>query len=402
MKAQRIKKAIFLAVLLPCWLNFSNTIAQDRYLIPGDARRGWYVFSEKGCIQCHGMGESSKAIMAPDLSKSRSTHISSAGLAAEMWTHAPEMWGKMPVKWLKFNKLKETEMADIFAFLYFIRYLDEKGSSAKGKEVLETKGCTECHSIGERSGKIGPDLAKWSEFSNPILWLQMMWNHALKMKSVMDQIAKPWPILGKNDVIDIIAYISSLNKKPSQGKMFLSPGDPVEGKNIFSHKGCAQCHSTEGAEVKSGPNLGVRQNNFPPTMGQFASLMWNHFPGMFSQMQMKNIKVPELYFQDIANITSYLFSIRYFDPAGDEVAGRTVFQEKRCDVCHDVRTNAEGKKEGPNLAKLKGMVSPIYMATALWNHGPKMMGIMKGKNIKWQKISDNELINLMEYFNKGD
>ena len=207
MKAQWIKKAIFLAVLLSCGLNPSNTFAQDRYLIPGDARRGWHVFSEKGCIQCHGMGGQGRVIIAPDLSKSRSTHISSAGLAAEMWTHAPEMWGKMSVKWIKFNKLKETEMADIFAFLYFIRYLDEQGSPAKGKEVLETKGCTECHSIGERRGKIGPDLAMWSEFSNPILWLQMMWNHALKMKSMMDQHAKTWPILGKNDIVNMMEYI---------------------------------------------------------------------------------------------------------------------------------------------------------------------------------------------------
>ena len=144
------------------------------------------------------------------------------------------------------------------------------------------------------------------------------------------------------------------------------------------------------------------KKDFPTTIGQFAGLMWNHFPEMSKAMEKENIKVPELSDKDIANITAYLFSIRYFDPVGDRVAGRTVFQEKRCNVCHDVRTNAEGKKEGPNLAKLKGVVSPIYMATALWNHGPKMMGIMKGRNIKWQKISDNELINLMEYLNKGD
>jgi cytochrome c2 len=79
-----------------------------------------------------------------------------------------------------------------------------------------------------------------------------------------------------------------------------------------------------------------------------------------------------------------------------------LFQEKQCNICHDVRKVAEDKKEGPNLAKLKGIVSPIYMATALWNHGPKMIGRMKEKNIKWQKITDKDLINLMEYFNQGD
>src|SRR3989304_8906609 len=127
MKATWIKMVIFLAVLLPCGLYLSNTFAQDRYLIPGDARKGWQVFSEKGCLQCHGMGERGRVMMAPDLSKSPSVHLSSGGLAAEMWNHAPEMWEKMSAKWIKFNRLKETEMADLFAFLYFIRYLDEPG-----------------------------------------------------------------------------------------------------------------------------------------------------------------------------------------------------------------------------------------------------------------------------------
>jgi len=42
------------------------------------------------------------------------------------------------------------------------------------------------------------------------------------------------------------------------------------------------------------------------------------------------------------------------------------------------------------------------MATALWNHGPKMIAIMKERNIKWRKIADKELIDLVAYFNEGD
>ena len=84
------------------------------------------------------------------------------------------------------------------------------------------------------------------------------------------------------------------------------------------------------------------------------------------------------------------------------VAGKKLFQEMQCTICHEVRNVAEDKKAGPNLAKLKGVVSPIYMATALWNHGPKMIGRMKEKNIKWRKVTDKDLINLMAYFNQGD
>lgn len=402
MKVQFNKTIIFLGVLFTFGLNLHLAFAEDKYLIPGDARRGWRVFSEKGCIQCHGMGEKRRVIIAPDLSKSPSVHLSSGGLAAKMWNHAPEMWEMMSARLIKFTRLNETEMADLFAFLYCIRYLDEPGSPAKGKEVLKTKGCTECHSIGEKRGKIGPDLAMWAEFTDPILWVQMMWNHALKMKDALDKGAKAWPTLGRNDIVDIIAYIASLNKKPSQERAFLAPGDPAEGKKMFSQKGCGQCHAPQGQGRTKAPDLGMQKKDFPPTIGQFAGLMWNHFPAMISEMQKENIKLPELSAKDIANITSYLFSIRYFDPTGNRVAGRKIFQEKRCNVCHDIRKNAEGKKEGPNLTKLKGVASPIYMATALWNHGPQMIGSMKEKNIKWQKISDKELIDLMEYFNQGD
>ena len=401
MKAKFNKTIVILGFLLSLGWSSHYAFAKDQYLIPGDARKGWQVFSEKGCIQCHGMGEKGRVIIAPDLSKSPANHLSSGGLAAAMWNHAPEMWEKMSAKWIIFKPLGEAEMSDLFAFLYFIRYLDEPGNPGKGKEVLKTKGCTECHSIAEKGGKIGPDLAMWSDYTNPILWMQMMWNHALKMKNALDKGAAAWPKLEKNDVADIIAYVGSLNKS-SHGKIFLAPGDPTSGRDLFSQKGCGRCHATQGTEKTAGPNLGLQKKDFPPTIGQLASLMWNHFPQMLSEMQKANIKIPELSAKDMADITSYLFSIRYFDPAGNMVAGKKLFQEIRCNSCHEVRKVAENKKEGPNLAKLKGVVSPIYMATALWNHGPKMIGRMKEKNIKWRKITDKDLINLMAYFNQGD
>ncbi len=390
--------AVLLGVLLVSGSDLPRVFAQDRYLIPGDARKGWRVFNEKGCIQCHSMGEKGKMI-APDLSKTTSVQLSAAGLAAEMWNHAPGMWEKMTAKWVEFKQLNDTEMADLFAFLYFIRYLDEPGNPVRGKEVLRARKCTECHGVGEKRGKAGPDLAGWAEFTNPILWVQMMWNHALKMKREMEKVKIPWPRLEGNDIVDIIAYIRSL--KPSREKVFLAPGDPAEGKRLFSQMACDQCHAIRGKGGKKGPDLGIQKKG-PPTIGQVAGSMWNHFPEMFNVMQKENIKSPEFSAKDMANITAYLFSIRYFDPLGNRAVGKKLFQERRCNSCHDVGKEAGGVKEGPNLAKLKGMVSPIYMATALWNHGPKMIGKMKEKKLNWHKIGDKELIDLMEYLNQGD
>src|SRR3972149_5211422 len=161
MKVKFNKMVIFIVILFICGLNLRSALAENKYIIPGDARRGWHVFSERGCSQCHGMGEQGRVIIAPDLSKNLSVHLSSAGLAAEMWNHAPGMWEKMSAKWVEFKRLDETEMAVLFAFLYFMRYQDEPGDPAKGKEVLKTKRCTECHGIRKKRSKIGPDLAEW-------------------------------------------------------------------------------------------------------------------------------------------------------------------------------------------------------------------------------------------------
>lgn len=372
--------------------------AENNYLVPGDARKGWQVFTEKGCIQCHVMGEKSSA-MAPDLFKSSATHLSSSGLAAVMWNHAPEMWEKMSAKWLEYKKFENTEMADLFAFIYFMRYLDVPGNPAKGKEVLTAKGCTECHSIGGKGGTIGPDLAVWKNYTNPILWVQMMWSHASKMKTAMEKGSLTWPELGPTDIVDIIAYVGTIGKPAKLHEVVLASGDPIDGRKAFSEKGCGRCHSTGETEKRSGPNLGPGRSNFPSTVGQLASLMWNHIPDMLKRMRQENISLPYLSAKDMADITAYLFAIRYFDPSGNSVAGGKIFETKHCSVCHDTSRSPKAGEKGPNLANLKGIISPIEIATSLWNHGPSMVSRMKDKNIKWQRISDTELNNLIAYLN---
>ena len=80
-------------------------------------------------------------------------------------------------------------MVDLFAFLYFIRYMDEPGDAMKGKILLEMKGCIKCHPVKE--GAKG-DLSRWGMYVNPILWAQMMWNHFPQMEKEMKKKGLPW------------------------------------------------------------------------------------------------------------------------------------------------------------------------------------------------------------------
>ncbi len=104
-------------------LNPGLIIAQEEsYILPGDAKRGWQTFYTKGCVKCHAIwGEGEK--IGPDLSQSPAgRHMTAAGLITEMWNHGPDMWGKIIATGIEYKQITQEEMADIFAFLYFIRY----------------------------------------------------------------------------------------------------------------------------------------------------------------------------------------------------------------------------------------------------------------------------------------
>ncbi len=82
---------------------------------PGDEAAGRRLFGEKGCENCHGGGSDSTAI-GPGV-KEMEPFRNPAEVIAAMWNHASEMeqmtW-EMNIVW---PILKDTEMADLIAFL---------------------------------------------------------------------------------------------------------------------------------------------------------------------------------------------------------------------------------------------------------------------------------------------
>jgi mono/diheme cytochrome c family protein len=295
------------------------------------------------------------------------------------------MWGKMEAKKIPPQKMDKKEMADLFAFLYFIRYMDEPGNPLNGKRLTETKHCGECHTIGKEAGK--GDLSRWGVYTNPILWAQMMWNHSLQMEREMKKKGIGWVEFKGNEMVDLIAYIRSLSSKIE--KIYLSPGDLQSGRKLFSQKGCLRCHSPRSELDLS------RKKDFPRTLAKLAGMMWNHSHQMWKGMDEKGIERPILSPQEMADLVAYLFSMQYFDDPGHPGRGRSVFVRKQCSLCH-----AKGTKMS-SLAILKGQVSPIFMAQAMWNHGPKMLEKMRKGKVPWSKIDGKEMADLMEYLNRG-
>ncbi len=177
--------------------------------------------------------------------------------------------------------------------------------------------------------------------------------------------------------------------------LFSPTQDPLAGSRVFGAKGCVKCHAIDGTGGKIGPDLGRIPR--PRSFYDLATAMWNHAPRMAQRMAQLGIPRPQLNARETGDLIAFLFTADYFDPPGNVDAGRRLFTEKRCVFCHQV--GGTGGVVGPSLDSLKQYGSPIYLATAMWNHGPRMAEVMKAKGIPRPTFKDSDLRDLIAYIN---
>lgn len=354
----------------------------------GDAKRGWRVFQAKGCMSCHKIGEPSEESIGPDLTKVASA-LNAAELAASMWNHAPQMWERISEHAIVHHPMDEQEVTDLFSFIFFLRYIEGEGDPERGKAVLTAKSCNVCHSLNGKGGGVAADISGWSQYINPLAWLQKMWQHAPQMSGEMQRRGIAWPTFKGREMVDIIAYVRSLGSKTEAS--YLKVGNIVNGKALLKDKGCTGCHRGGGP----GPDF-ERTYVTPPTIGQLAGSMWNHAPQMVKLMKIQGLKQPALSPKELADIVAYLFSVRFMAASGNAERGEKVFANNGCVNCHTVAGDSEGKK---TLAK---KVSVTKMAQGLWNHGPKMLETMKQQGINWPNLSGQDMLDLIAFLKKGE
>ena len=373
------------------WLSAQGP-ASGGYFVPGDAKAGLRTFFDRGCARCHSvLGEGGKS--APDLARAPGGHLSAGGLVSAVWNHAPAMWVRMDEARVSLPNLSEEEMTNLFAFIYSVRSMDEPGNAERGRQLLADRGCLSCHAVAGRGGRTGPDLRRWASYRNPVSWIQAMWNHAPAMQLLMEQRGLRWPEFTGSDVADLIAYVRTQATNPRR-HVYLKPADPASGRAVFRRKGCSNCHSLRGRTGR-GPDLGTRQ--FPRTLGEFAARMWNHSPAMWASMQAQEIPRPQFSNREMADLIAYLFAERYFEASGSRRRGGRVFEVKGCSTCH----LPEGGGLGPDLAVWRGRVTPVALATAMWNHGPVMLEHMRQQKMPWPAFQPREMVDLMEFLNRG-
>jgi cytochrome c2 len=285
-------------------------------------------------------------------------------------------------------------MSHLFAFLLFIRYADEPGDPVEGKMLLSKYGCDTCHSIDTRGGTVGPDLAEWARFVNPVVWAQKMWTHAQAMKERMTAMGIVWPQFSGQDLNDMVAYIRS--RTAGEAKEYIEPGSAARGEKLFNERACSSCH---GMGTSEGVAPDLLKAELADSLSGIAIRMWNHAPRMQQEIRKRSLSKPDLTAQDMADISTYLLTRRYFLSEGDPEGGRKVFFTKQCVVCHSINESGGGHI-GPNLGPIRGNASPILMAHVMWRYGPVMLSQMADRGIRWPHLEGQEMADLIAFLNQ--
>jgi cytochrome c2 len=181
------------------------------------------------------------------------------------------------------------------------------------------------------------------------------------------------------------------------------PDRPTAGARLFAQKSCVRCHSLGEREPRVGPDLG--RIMFSGSVLDLAGAFWNHAPVMHEKMEEMKIRPPAMTSAEMADIIAFLTAYRYYltevGDAGSASAGRIVFTAKGCSRCHDDSGNARWDQPGPHLQRYRGRYSAIFMAQAMWNHGPEMAAEMRGRGIAWPKFTGRDMGDLVAYLQAG-
>lgn len=400
----RWRPAIWLAAALLALVSLGLVVVRQHSLssseatfLAGDPTHGGSLFETKGCSHCHAIGGSG-GHLGPDLGTVRpESPANLAQLVTTMWNHAPAMWQRMQQEDLRARPLSQSEMRDVFAFLYVVRYVDEPGDAAAGRELFRSKGCIECHAVRGQGGVVGPDLAGVSGVDTPIEWAQVLWNHAPNMEKNFVRVGVSWPRFEKHEMADLLAYIRQISGGVRTEHKLL-PADPKHGEELFRDKGCSRCHALQGQGGHVGPDLSAGRQS-PMSIVGFAGEMWNHSPSMYREMSARGVNRPQFSGQDMADLMAFFNTLRYFEPDGSVIAGRSLFTARGCSRCHG--TNAEGTAEGPALRKNDEHMNSIALATALWRHGPEMYRHTQTAGMPWPKLNENDLGDLFAFLNSS-
>ncbi len=385
------KQSIFGGILLILFFASSFAFAQ---LLPEDPAKGARLFVSKGCVRCHALkGEGGK--VGPDFGRV-DVGDTQLDLAAKLWNHIPSMILGMERARIIKPTLTGQEFTEISAYLYFLKFFDEPGDPTRGRLVFNEKGCGTCHSLSGKGAEGEPGLDEFPQNLSPVFLSQVIWNHGSVMIARMVKLGMKWPEFKGTEMMDLLEYIKMHAKGGSKEAAFITPGNPKEGKQIFTAKGCLKCHAIRGEGGKGGEDLGKKAKTFYKSLTQIASSMWNKGPTVLAKMAQSQSGIPKFTPKEMADLLAYLYFLHFVDEPGNPTNGKKTFSELGCSRCHGL-DGKPGELMNINLAKYQKAVNPMEIVAGIWNHSTEIERAMKEKGISWPKFKKGEMADLLEF-----
>jgi len=170
--------------------------------------------------------------------------------------------------------------------------------------------------------------------------------------------------------------------------------DSARGAEVLRRENCLLCHSLRGEGGGIAPDLGRRLGqSFTPAA--LTSLMWNHAPTMWAEMNARHVPYPKLSDQDANDLFAFLYSVRFFDRAADSGRGKQLFDERHCSECHSLKEPAKGP--GTAVSNWKSLSDPIGLVQQMWNHSSAMKGALEKRKDLRVTLTGQELTDLTLY-----
>jgi mono/diheme cytochrome c family protein len=355
---------------------------------------GRQVFEAKGCAHCHaGRAGGAEGRRAPDLGRDASWG-DVMQFAGSLWNHTPAMAETMRREGIQRPTVSPVEMGEIIAYLFALKFFDDAGDAARGREVFEQRSCAQCHQIGGRGGTVGPRLDELKDYVSSFFLADALWNHGPQMAAKMAQQQIARPRLEGDDVADLVAYIRGNGRGATEQDLaYVQAGSPHVGKAVFREKGCIECHAIGGTGGTVGPDLGAQRPGAHVT--QMAAALWNHGPPMWAKMKERGIAFPTLTNGEMANLLAYLYFVQYMGQGGNAARGRQLFSEKSCSSCHTVR--AAAPQGAGDLTRSAAVQSPGHWAAAMWNHVADLDVKGQAPPPARPRFDDDEMRDLVEF-----
>lgn len=102
----------------------------------------------------------------------------------------------------------------------------------------------------------------------------------------------------------------------------------------------------------------------------------------------------ELPIGEMADVIAFLYYLRFNETGGDAQTGEAVFRRKGCATCHA----RDGQAAiGPDLSRSASVLTPLGLATAMWNHAPAMFDAAQSRTVEWPRFENDEMRDMAEY-----